>query len=147
MDIKETSSGGLPTDLAKSSKLEVPSTGYIVQIQRIHNLSAPKCNQESKTSPRMLLLELTDGTTSCSAIELDHLPSLNVNTPPGTKILLKGTIKMVQGMLVLTPSTMKNCNGVVTAMIEKWEHEKAMSKYGKSMPDDDNNMSSGELIF
>lgn len=134
MDLKEISSGGLPTDFAKSNKLEVPTTGYIVQIQRILNISAPKCNQESKTSPRMLLLELTDGTTSCSAIELDHLPSLSVNTPPGTKILLKGTIKIVQGMLVLTPSTMKNCNGVVTAMVEKWEHERAMAKYAKGMP-------------
>ncbi|KAJ6645522.1 Tudor domain-containing protein 3, partial [Pseudolycoriella hygida] len=81
----------------------------------------------------MLLLELTDGSTLCSAIELDHLPALSVNTPPGTKLLLKGTIKIFQGMLVLTPSSIKNCNGVVTAMVEKWEYEKAMSKYAKGV--------------
>lgn len=131
MDLKEISSGGLPSDFAKSSKLEVPPTGYIVQIQRIHNISAPKCNQESKAAPRMLLLELTDGSTLCSAIELDNIPALSVNTPPGTKLLLKGTIKIFQGMLVLTSSTFKNCNGVVTAMVEKWEYEKTMSKYAK----------------
>lgn len=79
----------------------------------------------------MLLLDLTDGVTPCSAIELDHVPTLNANTAPGTKLLLKGTIKIFQGMLVLTPSTIKNCNGVVTAMVEKWELEKAMAKYGK----------------
>lgn len=131
--MKEISSGGLPPDFAKSSKLEVPTSGYIVQIQRIQNISAPKCNQESKAASRMLLLELTDGSTLCSAIELDHLPSLSVNTPPGTKILLKGTIKIFQGMLVLTSSTMKICNGVVAAMVEKWEYERTMSKYAKGM--------------
>lgn len=81
----------------------------------------------------MLLLELTDGSTLCSAIEIDHLPALSVNTPPGTKILLKGTIKILQGMLALTPSTMKNCNGIVTAMVEKWEYERTMAKYAKGM--------------
>lgn len=131
--MKEISSGGLPPDFAKSSKLEIPTSGYIVQIQRIQNISAPKCNQESKAASRMLLLELTDGSTLCSAIELDHLPSLSVNTPPGTKILLKGTIKIFQGMLVLTSSTMKICNGVVAAMVEKWEYERTMSKYAKGM--------------
>lgn len=108
-----------------------------MQVQRIQNISAPKCNQESKAAPRMLLLELTDGSTLCSAIELDNLPTLSVNTPPGTKILLKGTIKIFQGMLVLTSSTMKNCNGVVTTMVEKWEYEKTMSKYAKGMKRDE----------
>lgn len=131
--MKEISSGGLPQDFAKSSKLEVPTSGYIVQVQRIQNISAPKCNQESKSAPRMLLLELTDGSTYCSAIELDHLTTLSVNTPPGTKILLKGTIKIFQGMLVLTSSTMKICNGVVAAMVEKWEHERTMAKYAKGI--------------
>lgn len=131
--MREISNGGLPPDFAKSSKLDIPTNGCIVQIQRIQNISAPKCNQESKAAPRILLLDLTDGSTLCSAIELDHFPALSVNTPPGTKILLKGAIKLFQGMLVLTPQTMKNCNGMVTAMVEKWEHEKAMSKFGKGI--------------
>jgi tudor domain-containing protein 3 len=48
----------------------------VVQIQKIRNISAPKAHEESHAAPRMLKLLLTDGTTSCQAIEVEHLPSL-----------------------------------------------------------------------
>jgi len=48
----------------------------VVQIQKIRNVSAPKANEESRTAPRMLKLTLTDGHTSCQAVELESIPAL-----------------------------------------------------------------------
>lgn len=45
----------------------------VVQIQKIRNISEPKANEESKHAPRMFKLILTDGTQSCSALEMSPL--------------------------------------------------------------------------
>lgn len=122
--------GGLPNEISKSSKVDLPACGVVVQIINIKNVSAPKANQESKTSPRLLQIDMTDGQIVCSGLELEHLPSFNINIAPGTKVLLKNTIKIVQGFLALTPQNISILGGHVQALFEKWESVRALSKYG-----------------
>lgn len=65
--------GGLASDYMKSGKLEVSSVGVVVQVMAVRNVSAPKANEESKTAPRMLQLDLTDGQNVCLALEMENI--------------------------------------------------------------------------
>lgn len=121
--------GGLPNDITKSSKIELPSSGVVLQVVNVRNVSAPKVNQESKTSPRLLQIDFTDGQTLCSGLDLEHLQSFSINVAPGTKVLLKNTVKVVQGFLTLTPQNISILGGQVQALYEKWETNRTLAKF------------------
>lgn len=109
--------------------MELPPSGVVLQITNVRNISAPKVNQESKTSPRLLQIDLTDGQTVCSGLDLEHLSSFNVNVAPGTKVLLKNTVKVVQGFLLLTQQNIQILGGQVQTLYEKWESSRTLTKY------------------
>lgn len=119
----------MPYDVAKSSKVEVPPSGIVLQVINVRNISAPKVNQESKTSPRLLQIDLTDGQTPCCGLDLEHLSAFNINVAPGTKVLLRNTVKVIQGFLSLTPQNISILGGQVQALYEKWETNRTLAKY------------------
>lgn len=53
---------------------------------KVRNVLAPKANEDSKSAPKLLKLQLTDGQTQTYAVEMENIPSLTLNTPPGTKV-------------------------------------------------------------
>lgn len=122
--------GGLPNDMAKANKAELPQTGVVLQVVYVKNVSAPKANQESKTSPRLLQIDFSDGQTLCSGLDLDFIPGFSINTAPGTKVFLKNPVKMKQGFLLLNTQNVNVLGGQVQALYEKWESSRALSKYG-----------------
>ena len=67
-------------------KIESITGSLILQVQKVRNISAPKANEDSKTAPRLLKLQLTDGQTSYSALEVESISALSINTKPGTKV-------------------------------------------------------------
>lgn len=75
VDLREISNktGGLASENFKSSKLEVSNGGAVVQVMGVRNVSAPKANEESKTAPRMIQLDLTDGQNVCLALEMESI--------------------------------------------------------------------------
>lgn len=115
--------------MAKSSKVELPPSGVVLQVIHVRNISAPKANQESKTSPRLLQIDLTDGQTLCSGLDLEYLSAFSINVAPGTKILLRNTVKVIQGFLSLTPQNISILGGQVQALYEKWETNRTLAKY------------------
>lgn len=121
--------GGLPNDIVKSSKVELPPSGVVLQIINVRNVSAPKVNQESKTSPRLLQIDLTDGQTVCSGLDLEYLSAFNINVAPGTKVMLKNSVKVMQGFLLLTPQNIHILGGQVQSLYEKWETNRTLAKY------------------
>ncbi|XP_055316780.1 tudor domain-containing protein 3 [Sitodiplosis mosellana] len=121
--------GGLPNDIAKSSKVELPSSGVVLQVVNVRNVSAPKVNQESKTSPRLLQIDLSDGQSVCSGLDLEHLSAFSINVAPGTKVLLRNTVKVIQGFLSLTPQNISILGGQVQTLYEKWETHRTLAKY------------------
>lgn len=127
-DLRDISEGSLPEDFVKDpSKLESP---VVVQIQKIRNVSAPKANEESTSAPRMLKLTLHDGKVTCTGLEISHIPSLSINTPPGTKLLLKNEeLEVCHGVVWLTPSVISVLGGTVSHMIEKWELNRSLAKH------------------
>lgn len=55
------------------SQLQAPG---VLQLQKIRNVSAPKDNEDSQLAPRLMKLVLTDGHTTCSAIETEVLKDI-----------------------------------------------------------------------
>lgn len=128
MDLREIiSNGGYPSD--GSSKLNF-GRGLVLQVTNIRNMSAPKANQESKTSPRLLQIDMTDGQTYCSGLEMEHLPMFNMNIAPGTKILIRNIVKTIQGIMSLSPLNITILGGKVAAIYEKWESNRTLAKLG-----------------
>lgn len=103
-----------------------------MQITKISNISAPKANQDSKAVPRLLKLELTDGQITFPGLEFESIPAVNLNTLPGTKILLKnGPIKISNGFFLLSAICIDILGGRVEHLIEKWESYKISTRYSR----------------
>ncbi|KAG8248854.1 tudor domain-containing protein 3 [Homalodisca vitripennis] len=129
LDLREISVPFFPEDIAKG-KLEVVPGNVIVQVQKVRNISAPKANEDSQAAPRMLKIVLTDGHTVCHAIEVETVSVLSLNSPPGTKVLLKGeSLAMSHGLLLLRPGGVQVLGGRVTALIDKWELNRSLAKH------------------
>lgn len=81
----------------------------------------------------MLQIDLTDGKTFISGLEFsEHLSSFSINVAPGTKVLLRNTIKVIQGILSLGPQNIAiySGGGHVQNLYEKWETQRTLAKYG-----------------
>lgn len=48
----------------------------------------------------------------------------SINTPPGTKILLKGTIKLKANLLILNSQNVQVLGGHVDHLVTKWKQAK-----------------------
>lgn len=145
-DLREIGGGFAP-----ASKDSI-NANVVLQILKVRNVSAPKSNEDSKAAPKMLKIQLTDGQTLYTAVEIDNIPSLTINTPPGTKVtkvkclmdmkyqhyhfcsqvLLKnGPIKIAHGMLLLNSKNIDVLGGMVASLVEKWEVNRSLAKYAK----------------
>ncbi|XP_013858478.1 tudor domain-containing protein 3 [Austrofundulus limnaeus] len=121
----------LPSDInsGKTEKLEGPC---VLQVQKVRNISAPKDHEESQGAPRMLRLQMTDGHTTCVGLEVKHLSKISLNTPPGTKVKLFGTIQVRNGFLLLDDSNISVLGGEVDHMVEKWALQRSLAKHSRS---------------
>uniref|UniRef100_A0A8B9C362 Tudor domain-containing protein 3 n=1 Tax=Anser brachyrhynchus TaxID=132585 RepID=A0A8B9C362_9AVES len=130
-DLRTIGKKFLPSDIngGKVEKLEGPC---VLQIQKIRNVAAPKDNEESQAAPRMLRLQMTDGHTSCIAIEYSSMSKISLNTPPGTKIKLSGIVEVRNGFLLLDDSNTAVLGGEVEHLIEKWELQRSLAKHNRS---------------
>lgn len=127
IDLKEIGEACLAAHVSKQRICQL-----VLQIQKIRNVSAPRANEDSQTAPRMLKLTLTDGHSTCQAIEVENLPDLNIHkTAPGTKLLINGA-RVQGGYVLLDKSCCRNLGGRVQALYEKWELAKQMLKQSRS---------------
>ncbi|XP_076676138.1 tudor domain containing 3 isoform X3 [Andrena cerasifolii] len=119
LDLKEIGSG----------QGDITQGNIVLQIQKIRNVAAPKSNEESRAAPRLLKFSLTDGRNNFQAIEVEHISSLSLNTPPGTKVLIaSGNLPMTHGIILLRPSYIAHVlGGKVTNLVEKWELNKKLA--------------------
>lgn len=123
-DIKEFGDPLLTSELKQSKTGKV-----ILQIQKIRNIAAPKSKEESQAAPRMLKLTLTDGHTSCQAVEIGSVPSLSrTHTPPGSKLLVDSAV-VFSSCILLHSNCCRLLGGRVPALFEKWELAKNISEH------------------
>ena len=99
-DLKKVGgAGALPEEIvsAKAPKLAGP---VVLQIGAVLNIRQPTTKQ--RNSPRMLCLKLTDGRVKLRGLEHGDLKSdITVDTPPGTKVLIRNC-PMRAGFLLLS---------------------------------------------
>lgn len=121
----------LPSDI-NSGRVDKLVGPCVLQVQKVRNVSAPKDHEESQGAPRMLRLQMTDGHTTCAGLEFKHLSKISLNTPPGTKVKLLGTVQIKNGLLLLDDSKISVLGGVVEHMVEKWELQRSLAKHSRS---------------
>ncbi|XP_028972599.2 tudor domain-containing protein 3 isoform X2 [Esox lucius] len=121
----------LPADI-NSGRVEKVEGPCVLQVQKVRNVSAPKDNEESQGAPRMLRLQMTDGHTNAVGLEFKPLPRISLNTPPGTKVKLIGTVQVKNGILLLDDSKIAVLGGEVDHMVEKWELQRSLAKHNRS---------------
>ncbi|XP_063067951.1 tudor domain-containing protein 3 [Engraulis encrasicolus] len=130
-DLRPIGKSFLPSEI-NSGRIEKVEGPCVLQIQKVRNVSAPKDHEESQGAPRMLRLQMTDGHTSCTAIEFKHLSKISMNTPPGTKVKLLGSVLVSNGFLLLDDSKVAVLGGEVEHMIDKWELQRSLAKHSRS---------------
>lgn len=129
LDLKEIGSGDG----------DINQGNVVLQIQKLRNVAAPKNNEESRAAPRMLKLSLTDGRNNFQAIEIEYIASLSLNTPPGTKLLIKsGNLSTTHGIILLRPLNVGYVyEGKVANLVEKWELNKKLAVHSRVRSADD----------
>lgn len=118
----------LEVNSGRVDKIEGPC---VLQVQKIRNISAPKDQEQSHSAPRMLRVHVTDGHTSCPALEYTPLSKISLNTPPGTKVKLLGTVQVKNGFILLEDSNVCVLGGEVEFLVEKWELQRSLAKHNR----------------
>ncbi|KAG7251827.1 hypothetical protein CRUP_035034, partial [Coryphaenoides rupestris] len=135
----------LPPEI-NSGRVDKVEGPCVLQVQKIRNISAPKEQEQSQAAPRMLRVHVTDGHTSCPALEYSQLSKIRImmvsagpysstvwNTPPGTKVKLLGTVPVKNGFLLLEDSKICVLGGEVQFMVEKWELQRSLAKHSRNI--------------
>ncbi|KAM8876367.1 tudor domain-containing protein 3 isoform 1-T1 [Synchiropus picturatus] len=130
-DLKLIGRKFLPSDI-NGGKIEKVDGPCVLQLQKMRNISAPKDNEECKAAPRMLRLQMTDGHINCVGLEFRHLSKISLDTPPGTKVKLLGTILVKNGFLLLDDTKISVLGGEVDQMVEKWELQRRLAKHNRN---------------
>uniref|UniRef100_A0A8C6TCU0 Survival of motor neuron-related-splicing factor 30 n=1 Tax=Neogobius melanostomus TaxID=47308 RepID=A0A8C6TCU0_9GOBI len=131
VDLRPIGKKFLPADI-NSGRVEKLDGPCVLQVQKVRNISAPKDHEESQGAPRMLRLQMTDGHTTCVGLEFKHLSKISLNTPPGTKVKLLGTVQIKNGLLLLDDSKIGVLGGEVDHMVEKWELQRSLAKHSRN---------------
>ena len=118
-------------DTSSKNKLKSLPSPVVLQITNIVNLSAPKANPDSSVAPRLLKIHMTDGKNSYPGIEISHIKSLSMKTPPGSKIKLTGNITISSGFILLNPQNIQFLGGNVEELVENWKVSQGVSKYNR----------------
>ncbi|GFR96842.1 tudor domain-containing protein 3 [Elysia marginata] len=126
-DLRDIGASWLDEDINRS-KLDYVIGPAVLQLQKLRVVSAPKENEESQAAPKLCRLSLTDGHVTCSAVTLEPIKGIGVNTAPGTKVLLSGTIEVETSFLLLTGNNFRLLGGRVESLAEPWELKKTLAK-------------------
>ncbi|EDV21409.1 uncharacterized protein TRIADDRAFT_60006 [Trichoplax adhaerens] len=127
LDIRGMCKKILPDGVGRSTSNKVPYP-LVLQVIKITNIAAPSSNQESQTAPPLLRIHLSDGHSTCTALDISSIQGLSLKTFPGTKICLKAEVQARNGMLLLTNENAKLLGGNVEKLIRKGKAGQALIK-------------------
>ncbi|CAF0803358.1 unnamed protein product [Didymodactylos carnosus] len=119
--------------LPELAKLDQTTKNYVTQVHKIRNVCAPKDNESSTHLPHMYRLIITDGHAYQNALVLPTLKNFSLDTPPGTKLLLKPQTKLLHGFYILNDKTCEVLGGTVLDLVQKWHLSKIMPHHVRQM--------------
>ncbi|KAJ8380902.1 hypothetical protein SKAU_G00016800, partial [Synaphobranchus kaupii] len=94
---------------------------------------------------RMLMLQLTDGVQDLEALEYQPVPALSTDLPPGTKLLLQGTLVCRLGVLLLMPANVRVLGGGVEQLQEVFSQGRVLSRV-LGLPEDENQAVEAQVV-
>lgn len=130
-DIRKLSqTSKLPKEITRIPNGTVPPGQYMVQVQRIADITQPSKFQEDFEGGkwRLLIVELATGDQKFKALEFEPVKFLGVHLAPGTKLLLISTskwpLRIQNGHLLLVPDAVQVLGGHVEKLVESWKASK-----------------------
>ncbi|CAN7033938.1 unnamed protein product [Brassica oleracea var. botrytis] len=133
MDIRLIGGKSLPdaTELRRCSHLQGPK---VLQISSVRDVTKSSAEEflGSSTGKRVLKLVLTDGKIEISALEYSHIPSLNNDVTPGTKVRLENKAVVRDGLVCLTPKEVTVLGGHVQSLFEEWQMKRKYASLSRS---------------
>ncbi|KAL8577405.1 hypothetical protein ACOMHN_060227 [Nucella lapillus] len=132
LDLRDIGDKWLPTGFSSGkAKVDYVVGPAVLQVLKLRNLSAPKDNEESQAAPRMWKITLSDGHANMVAVCLEPLKNINVLTPPGTKLLIEGTVDVESSYLLLTNKNARLLGGRVPSLVESWELKRKLAQQSR----------------
>ncbi|KAK9902700.1 hypothetical protein WJX75_003222 [Coccomyxa subellipsoidea] len=126
IDLRKAGKAALPNDIPRSDARLVKGP-HVVQVMACDNVAHPSRGVSGSSKGRMLRLKLTDGKTTCKAVEMRPLPDVTTEElPPGTKVCISNA-SVKAGLLLLDSKSIKVLGGHVEELYEAWEFQR---KYG-----------------
>ncbi|KAJ1359112.1 hypothetical protein KIN20_017756 [Parelaphostrongylus tenuis] len=120
LDIRDFGEPCLSNNLNK----ETLNGPVVLQLIRYRNVSQPKLKDGLNGSDDVGRMYLTDGHSSVSGVLLSKVKGISADTPPGTKLLISGVVKVENGFLILDSSNTTVIGGRVDKLIDKWMIER-----------------------
>lgn len=140
-DLTELNFATLPAGLGRAKKTVLTGT-FCLQIEKIWDAGSPcyaqyrkligtensnaevTANDQSQNfwepkPRRLLMMEISDGVQQVKAMEYKSIPRLSMNTSPGTKVKLVGSIQCRLGVLLLSSGDLEVLGGQVDSLVEK----------------------------
>ncbi|XP_063691050.1 tudor domain-containing protein 3-like [Bolinopsis microptera] len=116
----------IPADFANVTIIDGPK---IFQFKRVKDVSHTKISHENGSNKSMFRITLSDGNSTCSAMNLQPIPGLSGKVYPGTKFRIKsGGAQVLGGFLLLTPANCEVIGGRVEKLVENIEKNENISK-------------------
>lgn len=120
LDLRNVGLPCLPDDVNRADGKRLIPSAMVLQLVEAIDISQPKRFQ-GDSSQRMLRLKLTDGVSSCVAVEYESLQSIkSKDLVPGVKILLHSPL-IRNGIVLLEPKSIDYLGGRVSELAEAWE--------------------------
>ncbi|CAK9192878.1 unnamed protein product [Sphagnum troendelagicum] len=125
MDMSVVGARFLPDPHSLLQLHSLPTTPCVLQVGSVNDIS--QSSHSLGHTGRLLRLRLTDGHLWLTAVEYHPIPSLSVDIPPGTKVVLQGAVAVHSGIALLEPNSIRVEGGHVAALHEAWVMQKKYS--------------------
>mmetsp|Transcript_4899 Transcript_4899/g.9167 ORF Transcript_4899/g.9167 Transcript_4899/m.9167 type:complete len:153 (+) Transcript_4899:1920-2378(+) len=99
----------LPTHTSKEIKVQELKENLLLEVDQVKNIAV---SQHRGGNDRALAFNFTDGYSIIRAFEFEEIPDLNLETKPGTKVLLIAPIMIRRGVMVLSAANVLKLSDV-----------------------------------
>ncbi|CAL8466403.1 g5939 [Coccomyxa elongata] len=123
LDLRKAGKGALPDDVARAEAKMVHGP-HVLQVVACDDVAQPSKGVAGSSKQRVLRLKLTDGKTTCKAVETRPIQSIDPDSlAPGTKVCISNA-SVKAGLLLLDPKSLKVLGGKVAELQEAWEFQR-----------------------
>ncbi|XP_071525968.1 recQ-mediated genome instability protein 1-like [Panulirus ornatus] len=131
----DTISGHFAVQVNQVRDVGRPAYAQLQKVQGVDSANAAVSAEHSHQSSwepkplRMLLMQMTDGTSVVQGMEYTLIPSISINLKPGTKVMLSGTIRTRRGILLLSQEHITILGGEIESLLISNAMENVLARH------------------